>query len=191
MPYRRKFCGVYLYGKMCLENEAGKQTAFLPSMFPYAHVRYRLKGGEFAKRPRVRCRKSVNSCDWRKYLAGEGRVIAKMNATRIQMMLFWAKPISNRFFLFFSVSVLLNSFPWLTINVFFSMTHWSHLMLLNISRGRPVSWRKSLPIFSEVCGKLNSGIKFPLSISLQYFHGSQLMGSWFLLLMKGPHHRLV
>lgn len=57
------------------------------------------------------------------------------------------------------------------------MTHSSHLMLLNISRGRPVSWRKSLPIFSEVCGKLNSGIKFPLSISLQYFHGSQLMGS--------------
>lgn len=56
------------------------------------------------------------------------------------------------------------------------MTHWSHLMLLNISRGRPVSWRKSLPIFSEVCGKLNSGIKFPLSIYLQYFHGSQLMG---------------
>lgn len=119
MPYRRKFCRVYLYGKMCSENEAGKQTAFLPSMFPYAHVRYRLKGGEFAKRPRVWGRRSVNSCDWRKYLAGEGRVIAKMNATRIQMMLFWAKPISNRFFLFFSVSVLLNSFPWLTINVFF------------------------------------------------------------------------
>lgn len=53
------------------------------------------------------------------YLAGEGRVIAKMNAPRIQMMLFWAKPISNLFFLFSSVSVLLDSFPWLTINVFF------------------------------------------------------------------------
>lgn len=53
----------HLYGKMCSENEAGKQTAFLPSMFPYAHVRYRLKGGEFAKRPRVRDRRSVNSCD--------------------------------------------------------------------------------------------------------------------------------
>lgn len=33
------FCGVYLYGKMCSENEAEKQTAFLPSMFPYAHTR--------------------------------------------------------------------------------------------------------------------------------------------------------
>ena len=64
-------------------------------------------------------------------------------------------------------------------------------MLLNISRGRPVSWRNSLPIFSEVCGKLNSGIKFPLSISLQYFHGSQSMGSWFLLLMKGPPPGLI
>lgn len=53
------------------------------------------------------------------YLAEEGRVIAKMNAPRIQMMLFWAKPISNLFFLFSSVSVLLDSFPWLTINVFF------------------------------------------------------------------------
>ena len=53
------------------------------------------------------------------YLAGEGRVIAKMNATRIQMMLSEQNRSATFFSFFSSVSVLLDSFPWLTINVFF------------------------------------------------------------------------
>ena len=90
---------------------------------------------------------------------------------------FLSKTDQQPFFPFFQCFSFTQFLPLIDNKCVFSMTHWSHLMLLNISRGRPVSWRKSLPIFSEVCGKLNSGIKFPLSISLQYFHSSQLMGS--------------
>ena len=162
-------------------------------MFPYAHVRYRLKGEEFAKRPRVRGRRSVNLCDWRKWIlsrgGGEGNCEDERPLNTDDAFL--SKTDQQPFFPFFQCFSFTRFLPLIDNKCVFSMTHWSHLMLLNISRGRPVSWPKSLPIFSEVCGKLNSGIKFPLSISLQYFHGSQLMGSWFLLLMKGPHHRLV